>query len=112
MFEGVLCCGLFWVIFKIFLFSQRGTGCTTDCVGNSCESILNLEGACFVPSVNSSSDCSGYATRNTVTSEWYDDECVLNLVSSQAECSAVHSQLSSLSSFFSSHLLTPPAPFY
>ena len=67
--------------------SQQGEGCTQDCVGNSCESILKMDGACFVPSITSSGDCSLYSSDNDVAAEWYDDACVLSLITSETDCS-------------------------
>ena len=72
--------------------------CSTDCAGNSCESIYNLAGGCFIPSLSSSSDCSVYSATYGVATEWFKNStCVLP--------DAPESQCSMVFFFFNYHLL-------
>ena len=82
--------------------------CTTDCFGESCESITNIEGVCYASDVDSLESCELYGSDNSVVTEWYQGNlCVLDGVSSSDSCSLVLISLSLLScfSFFVSVLL-------
>jgi len=62
--------------------------CTTECAGESCESIGNMKGVCYAFDVDSSVSCELYGSENSVVTEWYQNSlCVLDAVSSQDSCS-------------------------
>ena len=84
--------GFFHFFFFHFFSSKRaqGQGCTTDCVGNSCESIYKLEGGCFLPSLTSAFDCFAYSSIYNITTEWYKSSvCTLPTIVSENECAEV-----------------------
>ena len=71
-------------------FRNQGEGCSTDCLGDSCESVYSFAGGCFVPSLLTSSDCSLFSSENDIPTEWYKDElCVLSTVLSEVGCGEV-----------------------
>ena len=76
--------------FQFFNFEKnrgQGVGCSADCAGESCESIHNLVGGCFVSNISSSFGCSAYGVANNETVEWYNDElCALPEIVSLSSC--------------------------
>ena len=64
--------------------------CTTDCPGESCESITNIQGVCYASNVDSLASCDLYGSDNSVVTVWYQDAlCILDPVSSEESCSQV-----------------------
>ena len=87
----------FWFYVLNLFYRQQGKGCSTDCPGNSCESVYLLSGGCFVPFVSSDFDCTLYASTNNIESDWFKDSlCVLPTVLSESDCTQVSFSLFSL----------------
>jgi hypothetical protein len=59
---------------KNFYFSGVDQSCSTDCVGESCQSVLNLDGVCVITSATTISICEAH--ENGVM--WYNNSICVN----------------------------------